>query len=88
MQSVNFLRVISKCLPKVKLKPLFFKKALEPIERTTTESHLDHFTKALERFLHEQTTEFLEKNKTLHKFQSGFRKNHLTNFGFDPRLLT
>ena len=33
-----------------------------------------------ERIAHDQTQEFLEANKLFYKFQSGFRKNHSTNF--------
>ena len=36
--------------------------------------------KVLERVIQEQTTEFLDKHKTLYKFQSSFRKNHSTDF--------
>ena len=53
----------------------------------------------LERIVHEQTKEFLDKHKIFYKFQSGFRKNHSTDFclsyltdkiskGFDSGLLT
>ena len=56
-------------------------------------------SKVLERIVHEQTIEFLDKHNILYKFQSGFRKNHSTNFclsyltdkickDFDSGLLT
>ena len=56
-------------------------------------------SKVLERIVHEQTIEFLDKHNILYKFQSGFRKNHSTDFclpyltdkiskGFDSGLLT
>ena len=56
-------------------------------------------SKVLERIVHEQTMEFLDKHNILYKFQSGFRKNHSTDFclsyltdkiskGFDSGLLT
>ena len=56
-------------------------------------------SKVLERIVHEQTMEFLDKHNILYKFQSGFRKNHSTKFylsyltdkiskGFDSALLT
>ena len=49
--------------------------------------------------MHKQTMKFFDKNKILLKFQSGFSKNHSTNFclsyltdkisnGFDSGLLT
>ena len=37
-------------------------------------------SKVLERIIHEQTIEFLDKHKILYKFQSGSRKNHSTDF--------
>ena len=56
-------------------------------------------SKVLERIVHEQTMEFFDKHNTLYKFQSGFRKNHSTDFslsyltdkiskGFDSGLVT
>ena len=56
-------------------------------------------SKELERIVHEQTTDFLDKHNTLCKFQSGFGKNNSTDFclsyltdkiskGFDSGLLT
>ena len=62
-------------------------------------SLLPLMSKVLERIVHEQTVEFLDKHNILCKFQSGFRKNHSTDFclsyltdkiskGFDCGLLT
>ena len=56
-------------------------------------------SQVLERIVHEQSIEFLDKYKILYKFQSRFRKNHSTDFclsyltdkiskGFDSGLLT
>ena len=56
-------------------------------------------SKVLERIVHEQSIEFLDKHDILYKFQSGFWKNHFTDFfqsyltdkiskGFDSGLLT
>ena len=56
-------------------------------------------SKGLERIVHDQTIELLDKHSILYKFQSGFQKNHSTNFflsyltdkiskGFDSGLLT
>ena len=36
-------------------------------------------SKIIERIIHDQTQEFLSKNKILYRFQSGFRKNYSTN---------
>ena len=56
-------------------------------------------SKVLERIVHEQTMEFLDKLNILYKSQSGFQKNHYTDCcvsyltdeiskGFDSGLLT
>ena len=62
-------------------------------------SLLPLMSKVLERKVHEQSMEFLDKHNILYKFQSGFRKNHSTDFclfyltdkiwkGFDSGLIT
>ena len=56
-------------------------------------------SKIIEKVVHEQTNEFLNENKIIFKFQSGFRSNHSTSSclsylndkilkGFDSGLLT
>ena len=56
-------------------------------------------SKVIERIIYDQTMEFLSNNKILYKFQSGFRKNHSTDFclsyltdnissGFEKGLMT
>ena len=56
-------------------------------------------SQVLERIVHEQSIEFIDRYKILYKFQSRFRKNHSTDFclsyltdkiskGFDSGLLT
>ena len=56
-------------------------------------------SKVLEKIVHEQTMEFLDKLNILYKSQSGFQKNHYTDFcvsyltdeiskDFDSGLLT
>ena len=42
-------------------------------------SLLPILSKIIERIIHDQTQEFLSKNKILYRFQSGFRKNYSTN---------
>ena len=64
----------------VKLKPHFKHgsktntRNYGPISIPPTES------KVLERVIHEQTIEFLDKHKNLYKFQPGFQKNNYTYF--------
>ena len=42
-------------------------------------SLLPFLSKIIERIVHDQTEEFLSKNKLLYRFQSGFRKKYSTN---------
>ena len=42
-------------------------------------SLLPVLSKIIERIVHDQTEEFLSKNKLLYRFQSDFRKNYSTN---------
>ena len=82
-----------------KLKPLFTKGTRTDPKNYRPILLLLFIPKVLERVIEEQTTEFLDKHKILYKFQSGFRKNHSTNFclsyltdkissGFNSGLLT
>ena len=78
-----------------KLKPLFKKGSKTDPRNYRPICLLPLMSKVLERIVHEQTMEFLDK----HNIQSGFRKNHSTDFclsyltdkiskGFDSGLLT
>ena len=82
-----------------KLKSLFKKSNRTDPKNYCPISLLPLIFKVLERVIHEQTTEFLDKHKILYKFQSGFRQNHSTDFclsyltdkisnGFNSGLLT
>ena len=82
-----------------KLKPLFKKGFKTDLKNYRPISLLPFMSKVVERIVHEQTMEFLDKHNILYKFQSGFRKNHSTDFclcyltdkiskGFDTGLLT
>ena len=62
-------------------------------------SLLPLLSKIIERIIHNQTQEFLDKNNILYKYQSGFRKHHSTDtcpsylndkvkIGFEEGLLT
>ena len=63
-----------------KLKPLFKKGSKTDPKNYRPISLLPLMSKVLERIIHEQTMEFLDKHNILYKFQSGFRKNHSTDF--------
>ena len=82
-----------------KLKPLFEKGTRTDPKSYRPISLLPLICKVLERVIHEQTTEFLDKHKILFKFQTGLRKNHSTDLclsyltdkisnGFNSCLLT
>ena len=82
-----------------KLKPLFKKGSKTDPRNYRPISLLPLMSKELERIVHEQTIDFLDKHNILCKFQSGFGKDNSTDFrqsyvtdkitkGFDSGLLT
>ena len=62
-----------------KLKPLYKKGLKTEPKNYRPISLLPLVSKIIERIIYEQTKIFLEKNKILYKYQSGFRSNHSTN---------
>ena len=62
-----------------KVKPLFKKDSKNDSQNYRPISLLPILSKIIERIIHDQTQEFLSKNKILYRFQSGFRKNYSTN---------
>ena len=82
-----------------KLKPLYKKEAKTKPKNYRPISLLLLLSKIIERIIHNQTQEFLDKNNILYKYQSGFRKHHSTDtclsyltdkvkIGFEEGLLT
>ena len=82
-----------------KLKPLYKKEAKTKPKNYRPISLLPLLSKIIERIIHDQTQEFLDKNNILYKYQSGFRKHHSTDtclsyltdkvkIGFEEGLLT
>ena len=82
-----------------KLKPLYKKEAKTKPKNYRPISLLPLLLKIIERIIHNQTQEFLDKNNILYKYQSGFRKHHSTDtclsyltdkvkIGFEEGLLT
>ena len=82
-----------------KLKPLYKKEVKTKPKNYRPISLLPLLSKIIERIIHNQTQEFLDKNNILHKYQSGFRKHHFTDtclsyltdkvkIGFEEGLLT
>ena len=82
-----------------KLKPIYKKEAKTKPKNYRPISLLPLLSKIIERIIHSQTQEFLDKNNILYKYQSGFRKHHSTDtclsyltdkvkIGFEEGLLT
>ena len=63
-----------------KLRPLFKKGSKTDPKNYRPISLLPVMSKVLRKIVHEQSIEFLDKHNILYKFQSGFRKNHSTDF--------
>ena len=62
-----------------KLKPLYKKGSKLEAKNYRPISLLPLVSKIFEKIIHAQTQAFLDENKILYKFQSGFRKNHSTD---------
>ena len=62
-----------------KVKPLFKKGSKTDPSNYRPISLLPLISKVFERFVLDQTEEFSSLNKILYDYQSGFRKNHLTD---------
>ena len=65
----------AKCVPIFKGNPL---DPYEPVNYRPI-SVLNCINKVLEKLLHDQIYDYLEKNELLPKFQFGYRKNHSTS---------
>ena len=62
-----------------KVKPLFKKGSKTDPQNYRPLSLLSILSKITERIIHDQTQEFLSKNKILYRFPSGFQKSYSTN---------
>ena len=62
-----------------KLKPLFKKGSTTLPKNYRPISLLPLISKIIEKVIHDQTQAFLDENKILYRFQSGFRKNFSTD---------
>ena len=65
--------------PTAKLKPLFKKGSTTHPKNYRPISLLPLISKIIEKVIHDQTQEFLDTNKIVFKFQSGFRKGYSTD---------
>ena len=61
------------------VKPLFKKGCKTDPQNYRPISLLPLLSKIIEKIVHDQTKDFLSKNKLLYRFQSGFRENYSTN---------
>ena len=82
-----------------KLKPIYKKEAKTKTKNYWPISLLPLLSEIIERIIHNQTQQYLDKNNILYKYQSGFRKHHSTDtclsyltdkvkIGFEEGLLT
>ena len=62
-----------------KLKPINKKDSKTDPKNYWPISLLPIASKIIEKIIHDQTLEYLTDNKTLYRYQSGFRKNHSTD---------
>ena len=62
-----------------KLKPLYKKEAKTKPKNYRPISILQLISKIIERIIHDQTRAFLDENKILFAYQSGFRKHYSTD---------
>ena len=62
-----------------KLKPLYKKEAKTKPKNYQPISLLPLISKIIERIIHDQTQVFLDENKILYTYQSGFRKHYSTD---------
>ena len=81
-----------------KLKPIYKKDSLTEASNYRPISLLPLMSKVIEKVIHGQTSAFLDSRNLLYSYQSGFRKNHYTDYclsflndktlkGFDQGLM-
>ena len=63
-----------------KLKPIYKKGSLAEASNYRPISLLPLISKVIEKVIHDQTSAFLNSTNLLYNYQSGFRKNHSTDF--------
>ena len=63
-----------------KLKPIYKKGSLTEASNYRPISLLPLISKIIEKVIHDQTSAFLNSRNLLYNYQSGFRKNHSTDF--------
>ena len=63
-----------------KLKPIYKKSSLTEASNYRSISLLPLISKVIEKVIHDQTSTFLNSRNLLYNYQSGFCKNHSTDF--------
>ena len=63
-----------------KLKPMYKKGSLTEASNYRPISLLPLISKVIEKVIHDQTSTFLNSRNLLYNYQSGFRKNHSTDY--------
>ena len=67
-----------------KLKPVYRKDAKTKLKNNRPFSLLPLISKIMENIIHNETPEFLDKNKILSNYQSGFRKHYSKDLSLLP----
>ena len=99
MQALNHQGKFPDSCKIAKLKPIYKKGSLTEASNYRPISLLLLISKVIEKVIHDQTSTFLNSRNLLYNYQSGFRKNHSTDYclsflndkilkGFDQGLIT
>ena len=71
--------MVPKCWKRKRVTPLFKKGDADDVDNYRPISILPITMKVFEKIVHFQVSEFLEKNRIISEFQSGFRNGHSTD---------
>ena len=77
--SINSEKFLNSCKV-AKLRPLYKKGSLTQPYNYRPISYLPLISKVMEKVIHDQRSTFLNSKQLLYTYQSGFRKNHSTDF--------
>ena len=76
--SISLVRIPDDC-EQAKLKPLLKKGSKDKPKNHRSISLLPQISKVIVKIVHEQIQDYLDENKILDRYQSGFRPHHLTD---------
>ena len=80
MQALNHQGKFPDSCKIAKLKPIYKKGSLTEASNYRPISLLPLISKVIEKVIHDQTSTFLNSRNLLYNYQSGFRKNHSTDY--------